>query len=652
MIRFLQSGSKAAKYILGGFLIVLALAMVTYLIPGFMSGSDTTNRSGVVASVGGEDIRTEDVSKLVQQQMQAQRVPDFYVPVLTQQALQQLIQTQEIRYAAERMGLKAYDSEVRDEIQNGPYKQVFYPGGKWIGQKEYVDLLAQHQLTPAVFEAQVRDDVLRRKLFEAIVAGVSVIPAEIEQAYKDKNLKVKFQYAVLNQADIDKEIKPTEADLKAFYDANKARYENSIPEKRQLRYFVLLDKDAESKVAVSPQEVQRTYNDNLQQYRLPERAKVRHIQINSPAPGPDGKTDPKAVDAARSKAMDVFKQLKAGGNFAELAKKYSEDTLTAQNGGELGWILKGQFPNPDTEKAAFSQERGQFSEPIQTPLGFEIIQTEEKDTARVKPLAEVKDEIEKTLKEQKVSALVDRLANTAQDTAQKQGLDKAAAQAGVQVLESNPVGRTDSLPGLGSAPDVMSAVFADDGKTPAVQRFSQGYVVYQVTKVIPARTPSLEEIKDRLTSDFKMDRGNELLQKRAKEMADRAHAEHSLEKAAKEFGATVKTSELVGRTSQVPEIGSMSGAAGAAFSLKPGEISGPINLPQKAAVLALLERQEASVTDPEFAQQRDAIREQLSNQKQQQALELFMSNVEARLKKEGKLKFNKSEIDRLAKNRG
>jgi len=214
------------------------------------------------------------------------------------------------------------------------------------------------------------------------------------------------------------------------------------------------------------------------------------------------------------------------------------------------------------------------------------------------------------------------------------------------------VSRTDSLPGVGPAPEVMGALFAAQEKAPDMQRFNQGFVVYEVAGIIPARTPAFDEIKDRVATDFKADRARELLEKRAQQLADRAHAEHDLEKAAKEFRATVKTSELVGRTSQVPEIGSLSGAASTVFALKPGEISGPINLGQKMAVAALIDRQEASATDPQFAQERDSLKEQIDSQKKQQALELFMSNLTKQLEAEHKVKFNKTEMDRLAKGRG
>jgi peptidyl-prolyl cis-trans isomerase D len=650
MIRFLQSGNKAAKYILGGFLTILAVSMVAYLIPGFMNSVDATSRNGVVANVAGADIRSDEVTKVVQQQMRSQRVPDFYVPMLMQQAFNRLLQEQEMRYEAGRLGLKVYNSEIQDELQNGSFKQTFFPGGKWIGQKEYVDLLAQNNLTPEVFESQVKDQVLARKLFGTISAAVRVTPAEVEQAYKDKNLKVKFRYAVLSLDDMQKEIKPTEADLKAFFTANQEQYTNAIPEKRQLRYFVLLDKDAEGKATVDATDIQRYYSAHLDQYRLPDRVKVRHILITTPPAGADGKPDPKAVDEARAKATDVLKQVKAGGNFAELAKKYSQDPGSADKGGELGWAQRGGFV-PEFEKVAFSLNPGQISDLVQTSFGFHIIQGEEKEAARVKPLAEVKDDIEKQRKAEKVSALLEQQASTALDTAQKQSLDKAAAAVGVQVLQSNPVSVRDSLPGVGASPELMGAVFAIADKAPQIQRFAQGYLIYQVTNISPPRTPSFEEIKDRVTADFKAQRARELLQKRVAALADRAHSEHDLDKAAKEAGATVKTSELVGRTSQVPEIGSLSGGAGVAFSLKPGEISGPINLGQKVAVLTVTDRQEASVTDPQFAQASVAIAEQLTEQKRSESLQMFMSNLDTRLKNEHKLTINKAEMDRLMKPR-
>jgi peptidyl-prolyl cis-trans isomerase D len=667
MIRFLQSGNKAAKYILSGFLMVICVGMVLYLIPGFMSGADATARTGVVASIGGADIATTEVAKMAKPQLaqaraqnRGQELPEFYTSMVIQKAARDLIELAEINYEARRLGLKVSDREVQDELQQNPeFKPVFFPGGQWIGEKQYESFLSDHGTTVTDFEQYVRDLVLQRKLFSTITAGAAVTPDEVEKTYRDQNLKVKFQYAFLKLDDVKKEIKPTETELSAYYKANQQVYQNTIPEKRQVRYIVLQDKDAESKVSVEPAELQNYYSSHQDAYRTPERVKVRHILIETPKPGPDGKVDQKGVEDARTKAADVLKQLKAGGNFAELANKYSQDPGNqvpgnqGKKGGELGWLQRGNFV-AEFEKVAFGQNPGQISDLVKTVYGFHIIQTEEKDPARVKPFAEVKNDIEKLKKKEKVNAFVDQVFTAAQATAQKQGLDKAASEHGLQVVQSNPVSRTDSLPGIGnSAPEVMNAIFGAADKSGAQSaRFAEGYVIFEVTKIEPPRTPPLEEIRERVANDFKSQRGRELLTKKTQEMADRAHSQHDLAKAAKEAGATLKTSDLVGRSDQVADAGSMGGSLSAAFALKPGEISGPLNSGEKGVVVQVTDRQEASLTDGKFSKDRDGIVDQLSQQRQSQALQLFLSNLQTRMEKEGKIKINKKEMENLARGRG
>jgi peptidyl-prolyl cis-trans isomerase D len=650
MIKFLQSGNKAAKYILAGFLLVLAGSMVTYLIPGFMSGG-TVTESGVVATVAGHEILTTDVNKMVDAQRRQQGYPAAFIPFLTQRAIQQLIQQAEVTYEGERLGLNVSDKEVQDELQSPPYKQTFFPDGKWIGADKYREILQQNDLTVERFEQELKLDMLRRKVFSIVAANATVPESAVEQAYKDKNTKVKFQYALIKLADIQKTIKPTDGELKSYFKVNQARYQNALPEKRAIKYFVLNDKDVANQITIDPAEIERYYNEHQDSYRVPERAKVRHILIETPKPGPDGKVDQKGVDEARAKAEDVLKQVKAGGDFAALAKKYSQDPGSKDNGGELGWIVKGQTV-AEFEKVAFSQSKGQISDLVQTQFGFHIIQTEDKEDAHLKPLAEVKDDIEKTLKQEKLSALLNKTGNEAEDFAKKQGLEQAAAKYGAHIVPSNPVARTDSLPGIGSQPTLMQAIFTTGEKDgPQLGRIPTGYVLFEVTKVEPARTPTFDEIKDRVATDFKTERANDLLRSKTQAMADRAHAEHDLAKAAKEAGATLKTSELVGRTGQVPDIGQMSGPASSVFTLKQGEISGPLNFGTSQGVLEVVERQDPSVSDPEFAKQRDELREQLAQQKEQELLATFVADLSARMEKEGKVKINKSEMDRLTKAR-
>src|ERR1051326_8304638 len=454
MIKFLQSGNRAAKYILAGFLLILAGSMVTFLIPDFMNRSQVTD-SGIVATVGGHEIRRDEVTRAVQDQARGQNLPPQYLAFLSQRALQQLVQQAEIVYEGERMGLRVSDKELRDELQNGVYKDALFPGGNWIGAQQYKSLLSQYNMTVDQFERDVKLGLLRRKVLSVVAANTVVPESEVEQAYKDKNTKVKVQYAILQLDDVLKTIKPTDTELKAYFDANQVRYQNAIQEKRQIKYFLLNDKDLADKIAVDPAAVQLYYNDHQDAFRMPERVKARHILIGTPPPPPGGKVDQKAVDEARAKAQDVLKQLRAGGDFAALANKNrtdpgNEDPQThAKKGGELGWFGKGQMV-PEFEKAAFSQGKGQISEPVQTSFGFHIIQTEDKEDARVKPLAEVKGAIEDVLKKDNTTKLLNQTSTDLAQNAQKPGLDKTAAKYHAEVVQSNLVQRTDTLPGIGA----------------------------------------------------------------------------------------------------------------------------------------------------------------------------------------------------------
>ncbi len=265
---------------------------------------------------------------------------------------------------------------------------------------------------------------------------------------------------------------------------------------------------------------------------------------------------------------DVLKQLKAGGNFADLAKKYSEDPGSGKNGGSLGWIGKGRTV-PEFEQTAFSLAKGATSGLVQSSYGFHIIRLDDKQAAHVKTLDEVKDQIEGSIRQQKAAQAAANQVNALLAQARSAGLDKAAAAKGLNVISTDFVSRTDSLPGIGSAPQFMSAVFGQAEKAPPDQvQVAQGYAVFEVLAMKPASTPTFEEIRSRVEEEFRNERVAALLTQKTQELADRAKAEHDLKKAAKEAGATIKTSDFVLPDGQVPDIGSMSGGASVAFSLK------------------------------------------------------------------------------------
>jgi len=656
MIRFLQTEGPVKKIVLSGLLLLICGAMVIAFVPGIGTDMGGTPGKGIVAKVSGEDITAEEVHEAARQmaQQEAQRygasaaqLLPFLMQQATQHAADQLIDRQALVAEAQHLGLKATPLEVKDELQHGRYAAYFFPGGNFIGQAEYEGLLQQHNLTPAVFEDSVAKEILLSKLQALITGSASVSDAAIRQEFDKQNTKVKFDYAVLKEDDIKKGLHPTTEELKAYYDAHQKSYANSIPEKRKIKYAMIDQSKVASGVQVTQDDLQAYYNQHRDQYRVAEQAKVSHILIKTPLPGADGKVDDKGVADAQKRAEDVLKQLKAGAKFEDLAKKYSEDPGSAKEGGSLGWIGKGRTV-PEFEKAAFSLPKGQISDLVKSSYGFHIIRVDDRQDAHMKTLDEVKAEIEPILKQQKAQDIAQKQAADLLAQAKTQGLDAAATAKGVPVVTSDFFSRRDIVPGLGPAPQLLDAVFTAADKSPAeMAATSQGFAVFQLLAVQPPATPTFEDIRAKVEEQFKSERANILLSQKTQELSDRAKTEHDLKKAANELGATVKTSDFITPDGQVPDIGSMTGEAAVVFTMKPGDISGPINSGANGVVMSVVEAQ--APTEADFVAKRDQIRDTLLQTKEQEIFGLFVTNLREQMEKSGKIKINQEELKTLTR---
>ena len=268
----------------------------------------------------------------------------------------------------------------------------------------------------------------------------------------------------------------------------------------------------------------------------------------------------------------------------------------------------------------------------------------------MKTLDEVKSQIEPLIKQQKAAQAAQRQSDQLLADARSTSLEKAAAARGLEVITTDFVTSKDVLPGIGNDPQFMSAAFAQTANAPPdAAVLHQGYAIYQVTAVKPPATPTFEEIRSRVEQEFKNERVAQLLSQKTQELSDRAKAAHDLKKAAKESGAELKTSDFVLPDAQVPDVGSMAGPAAVAFTLKPGDISGPIDTGNTGVVLSLLERQAPS--DQDFAAKKDQIRDNLMLTKQNELFGLFAENLRDQMQKSGKIKINEKELEALTRPR-
>lgn len=644
MIRFLQKDSRFTK---GVFIVIISVACITMvitLVPGIFQ--DTVSSSDTYATIGhggffgrflpaDEQISTTDVQQLAGRILQRQGLPSFALPFMMSQAGQMLIQQQILLNEAQRLGLTVTDEDVRRFLHTGMWGEVLFPGGKYIGDAQYANFVSQQfGLSRDKFEDQLKKEILTNRLQALITGSVTVSDAEVRDAYTKQATKIKFDYAVLSSDDLRKTINPTDPELQAFFKQNAARYATAVPEERKLQYFAFTDANLpQGAPQISDAEVQQYYSAHQKDYQIDDQVKVRHILIKV-----DG-SDPKSDAAAKAKAQGILDQLHHGGDFAELAKANSDDPGSKGQGGELGWLKRGATV-PEFDKTAFSLAPGQTSGLVRTQFGYHIIQTEAKQTAHTRSLDEVKPEIQANLTRQKEGQLELSFAAQLASEALKNGMAATASAHHLQLETTDYISQNSTLNGVSDSTKLLAAAFsAKKGATPQTASTGDGYAVFEVSDVQAAHAPTFDAWKDHILDDFRDQQLPQLMAKKTAELADRAHAENDLAKAAKEVGATIKSSDLVGRDAQVPEIGALAQAAPQLFDLNVGQLSSAINTGHSGVVAKLTDKQQPS--NDEVTKNFEATRDALLDQRREEMFSVFASNLQQQYTKDKRIRMNK-----------
>ncbi len=642
MIRILQQDTKATKILFGVIIAATIIFMVAYLVPGLMSDSGTEDATGVYATVHppgiwgrlfGPDtqVSTDQVNRTARRMLVQQHIPDSMaqqlMPMVLQRAGTISVEQAILQQEADRLHLQVSNEDLRNFLRTGPFAPYLFPNGQYVGDDAYINFINQMidpQLSRTDFEKQLKQDLELQRLQSLITGAVTVPDNAVRQAYIQAGTKVKFDYAVISAEDVKKTINPSDADLQTFFKQNAARYANAIPETRKIQYVAFTAANLPGgKPQVTDAEIQSYYNSHLAEYKTEEQVKTRHILINSKA-GADAQSD----NAAKAKAEDVLKQLKAGGNFAELAKKYSEDPGSKDQGGELP-LMPTAGLDPAYAKAAMALNPGQTSGLVKSQFGYHIIQTEQKQPAGTKPLSEVKDSIVQVLEQQKAGQAEQQFAGQLADDARKNGMEKAAAAHGLHVVTTDYVARDGVIGGLSDASSLLNQAFsASKGAAPATVSTGDGFAVFQVLDVKQAHAPDFAAYKSHILDDYRNERAPVIIQDELRKLDDRAKVLNDLKKAAAEFKIPVKSSDLVGQDGQIPDLGAMTGGAAVAFSLPKGAISGPISTADGGAVLSVTDKQEPSAD--EIAKNFDRMRDQLLSEQRDQMFNVFVGTLAKR----------------------
>jgi peptidyl-prolyl cis-trans isomerase D len=533
------------------------------------------------------------------------------------QAMDQLVRSTLLQQEAQRLGLRVSDSELQNSIATVP---AFQDNGHF-NKELYLRTLRANNFTPGDFEDAQREELLTRKLQDLVASGVQVSEAEVKDRYRFDNEKVNLSFIKLEGAAFIPEVKLTDAEVQAYYDAHQDKFRE--PNRVRIEYVQYAPDHFTDKVEITDAAVQQYYDDHKIAYMTPEQVHARHILLKV---SPDAAPEVKAQ--VRKKAEEVLKKVKAGEDFAKLAEKYSEDSSAAQ-GGDLGTFPRGKMV-PTFEQAAFALEPGQTSDIVESPFGFHIIKVESKDEARIQPLDEVRAQVVEALKQEKAHDLARAHANDAHTKVDGGATLASVAQGdGLSVTTPAPFAETETVP-AGGRPLVNAAFTVDAGALGPVVDTPQGFFVFRVTEKIAAHVPPLAEIRERVETAARAERADALAKSKAEALLPEVQ-KSGLDTVAKANKLTVEETGPFTRVGgYIPNIGSAPELKKEAFQLTPEKPTTPaVYTVAGSSVLAAL-KERIPATDDDFAKQQEQLTKQITERRKQQVLEEFVNYLKAR----------------------
>jgi peptidyl-prolyl cis-trans isomerase D len=612
-------------------LAIVVVAFVLLYIPNFLRGGGMAGAGAaagsrdVVASVDGREITVAQFRRIYNQQMQAYRrsyggsIDERLLKQMgiDRRILQQLIDEEAGLAEARRLGITTSDEEVRTRILALP---AFQENGQFIGDERYRQLLqmADPPRRPSEFEEEVRRSMTLSKLQGALTDWMTVSTADVTAEYKKRNEKAKLAIVSFPSDKFLAETTATDAEIAQQFEQHKSDYR--IPDKRKVRYALLDTQSIRNRTQVTPQDVQRYYEDNEAQYSTPEEVRASHILL---------KTEGKDDAAVKKEAEDVLAKAKAGADFAELAKKYSEDDSNKDKGGDLGFFPKGQMV-PEFDAVAFAMQPGQISDLVKTQFGYHIIKMVERKPATKRTLDEVRAQIEDQLKTQRAQDEAQRIVkDLAGKVTKPSDLDTVAKPRGFTVGETDFFAQTDPVVGLGMSPAVAARAFQlkDNEVSDAIQT-PQGFAFITVTGKQAASDPPLEAVKDKVRLDVVKKKAIETARQKAAGLSAQLKT-GDFNAVAKAAGLEVKTTDLIARGAPIADAGVSPAIDAAAFALPAGGVSDPIVTDTGAVVVKVLEH--PAISEADMAKGLDAVRADLLAERRNQFFSAYMAKARERM---------------------
>lgn len=485
MFDIVNKNKSAVTVVLG--LVSLGL-IVGVGLSGYSAMSDDSQP--YLAKVGGHMITDRDVAQAIGNQA----ISDEMKPMVVEQIVSQKL----LQSRAEQLKLAAPDLLVRNAITQIPAFQV---DGKFNDQR-YQELLASQQMTPAIFEQKVRQDIVMRQLMDGFVQTGFVSNASMQQLNQLMAEKREVATAIVSPEQYLAQVTVSDAEIKKYFDAHQAEFKK--PEMLKLEYLLLSQADLAAAQVVSDEEVAKYFADHQQELAKEER-RVSHILLTV-----DKNAKPADKAAVRRQAEAILAEVKANpARFAELAKQKSQDPGSAVNGGDLGFFPRGAMVKPFDE-VAFKLKKGEISGLVETDFGFHILQLNDLKSTT---LADVKPKIVEKLKFQKIQTAFPAQAEKFTELVYQQSdsLKPAADALKLTVKQSDWVTRTGTADPLLNNPKLIEAAYSDDvlkakHNSEAIEVAPGQLVSARVLEHKPASTQTLAEVSALISQKLKQEK--------------------------------------------------------------------------------------------------------------------------------------------------
>ncbi|MCG6915916.1 MAG: SurA N-terminal domain-containing protein [Deltaproteobacteria bacterium] len=526
---------------------------------------------------------------------------------LKKQALDQLINRRLLLAEARILKIDVSREELQNAIISYP---AFQTNGRF-DQQRYQQILRLNKFTPQEFEASQREDLLINKVQQFITRSTKVLDAEILSYFHLTQDKVNLAYIQLSPKDFQARVQVNEESLKDYFDKNREKYR--LPVKRNILYVRFRPQDYLDEVQPTDMEIEDFYRLHQEDYKEAEKVHARHILFRIP---PKAKTSD--IQAIQRRAEMVLDLARKGDDFAELARKYSEDS-TASKGGDLGYFTREDMVKPFSD-VAFSLEKGDISDLVRTRFGLHIIKVEDIKEESIKPLAEIKETVIQNIKEEQSREIAWQRAESFIDLSRAlDDMQKAALQESLVVKESGFFAADEPIPLLGSHPEISETIFSLQLKEVSpVLTVGDDQIVAQLIAIQDSRLKEFDEARGEAREDWLVEQSRDLARKKAQELLETARKEGTISNVARINKLEVKKTGLFTATSPARPIGNQRDLVITAFALRPGQPVAPevYEIDGKFLILQLEDRQPA--TEEEFQKQKASLASQLLMAKKEQ----------------------------------